>query len=238
MSSQDFSRINELFYPEVGDGSEAKLASFIKDAFKRYEQKNLQGRRIIFYTGQESELALTVARNFDSPDLLAMRLTGSTPELEKLLEMLKGNISAEFSELKKEALKDMGRVESLRPDFSMMNNIAIYIAHNQDQEKIKKIVVPKDVAPKLNNDVLPILLRAGRITITNSGYVDDDTTKDLYHEQCTIIRRAIDFSVNYSLKMATDYGMPFSLFPHMDGIFNVFREKFNNSYRRAKVRQE
>jgi hypothetical protein len=141
MFKTDFSRIGELFYNEVGAKEyETCLKGFIRHAFTTYNDRYLTTRNTsmlkeIKYAGNEnSVLCLSIIAPYGAPDLNAICIQGEAGDSTKLIDLVKGDITAEFSDLKLDDITHSLRakiIQAREGNHAEADGIDYYFSPNQ-----------------------------------------------------------------------------------------------------------
>ena len=141
MFKTDFSRIGELFYSEVGAKEyETSLKGFIRHAFMTYDDRFLGMRNTgmlkeIKYVGNEkSVLCLSVIAPYGAPDLNGIGIQGEAGDSTILIDLVKGDITAEFSDLKLEDIIHSLRtkiIQAREGNHAEVEGIDYYFSPNQ-----------------------------------------------------------------------------------------------------------
>ena len=155
MFKTDFRRVRELFYREVGRQSfRPNLIGFIGYAFEFYYERYLKGgkngevRKINYFSdNKESVLSLYIVSPYRYPDLAGLELQAKPLNLGILLENLRGNLTAEFSDLDIESLNEKTRQEiqnEREGNYSQAENLTVFFSQNpKKQNRIYRAVLGK-----------------------------------------------------------------------------------------------
>jgi hypothetical protein len=147
MFDTDLSRIKEFFYSEVGEDSlKISLENFIRYAFIAYSDRFTQIRnahpREVIYPGTDSELSLLVRLENERTDLYGLRIKGIVGDFSRLIRSLRGNLTADFSNLCLGDIPDKTR-ESLnrkrRGNYSQIGIFGFYFG-SPESDNIKRVV--------------------------------------------------------------------------------------------------
>ncbi|MDP2907892.1 MAG: hypothetical protein Q8O03_08185 [Nanoarchaeota archaeon] len=257
MVEKDFSRIGELFYKEVGEEEQVSLEGFIKKALTVYAQKFLNkepsepaSKKIIFPCSNGS-FSFTVKPYYGMPELSHLEITNKIYDVKKLLHVLAGDVTAEFSGLdlsKFDAGIGKKVLKSKKKDYSQIGDASFYFSLDPKTpdllkkivwKRVKSMVFDEEVFYKEEKDehTTHIASLADRIKIDHSFYIDNNPTMGLVKEYCDVKQPSKGNCIfTYSISNANDKALPASILKHLSNVFELVRQDFDNlSYHRMKI---
>ncbi len=259
MSGENISRIDELFFDEIGAiKSSVSLMGFISHAFGIYADRYLykyisQGetpvREFIYPSNDSNRLSLFISGTGGTLDLSGLEMKGRAESLKNILPHLRGYLSADFQDTYAGDLA--GRKitpEELQKRFVQLEHIRISLSKNPEKKELAEEafftgpagffryhVVPLEKII-LDEKSLNILSNAKRMRLTSSKYVDPSGLEFALAEQCSIIQRENSFDWDYHARMSKDEGMPASMFPAAYRLFDMIKQSFTKkSFARVRI---
>lgn len=258
MVEQDFSRIGEIFYRDVGEEEQVSLEGFIKKALTVYAQKHLikevfeevKPKKVIF-PGSKGNLSFIVKPYHDCPDLSGLEITSKTEDVKKLLYTLRGDMTAEFLSLDLKTCDEILRKKILKAkkkDYAQLGNISFYFSLDPKTpdmlkrfswKRVKSVSFDEEVfysAESIDESLMSILLQADHLRIEHSFYIDNNSMMGLVKESCEIKQPSKkDYRFVYNIS-ANDKTLPAGILKHLNQVFEIVRQDFDHlSYQRMKI---
>lgn len=258
MVEQDFSRIGEIFYREVGEEEQVSLEGFIKKALTVYAQKHLfkevfeevKPKKVIFPSSR-GNLSFIVKPYRDLPDMSSLEIISKVEDVKELLYILRGDVTAEFlgldlktcdEDLRKKILK------AKKKDYAQLGNISFCFSLDPKTpdmlkrlswKRVKSISFDEEVfysTEGIDESLTPILLQADHLRIEHSFYINNNPTMGLIKESCEIKQPSKkDYRFVYNIS-ANDKTLPAGILKHLGQVFEIVRQDFNQlSYQRMKI---
>lgn len=196
----DVKRLKE-FFSQDKEKIDLTFEGAFRSAIKRYYERYQYCKKIIVeYSSKGNQLSLAI----DSATIKRIRIVGKVTDL-KILEILKGNVTADFP-----------NIDYLRLDRSLQTSVErtlgyVTLIFSEDPEAtggpiLKQLKGRKDIKETHSlPDVDPeFLILADSITVENSYYEGDDPTTSLFHEKALLNRDQSLFILDYTLAVASD----------------------------------
>jgi len=247
MSVQDFSRLGEIFYPQVGEQvKEVSLKGFLESAFNTYHKRYLsanraEGLREVSYKGEHgSKISFHVSGERRVPDLSGLEIKGSTHDFDALFGLLRGNLNAEYSGLSLDEIVEPIReqiLNSKNPEFVQVGHLGLYFSPDDDYNPLlKRLNLQKKKIKPFGFSYVPITLHeshlddgsfnlikaAEKISIHNLCYVEDDPKQDSVIETCDIIQSENEnYLFTYGIKVVNHNSLPAKSFDTLSSIFEL-----------------
>ncbi|MBM3200162.1 hypothetical protein FJZ53_04445 [Candidatus Woesearchaeota archaeon] len=259
MADQDFSRIGEIFYKEVGDEADISLEGFIKKALTTYSEKfmakefleTIKPKKITF-PSSKGYLSFNVQPYYGKPDISSLELITRRYDAAGMLSRLRGDVTAEFlsldintadKELKKKVLK------AKKNNASQVSGADFYFSLDPETPNIIKRIVwnraeqatfDKEVFYRGKEDdsgITSLILKANRISVNYSFYIEDNPTMGLIKECCDMKQPSKEYyKILYSISSADEKVLPARILNHLKQVFEIAKDDFDHlSYQRAKI---
>lgn len=230
------SKLEELFYLEVGETFSPTLAGFTKKVAVHYRQSIRKGEKVFRFNseGVENSLSLVVASNGE-PYIARVGIKQVSASLDRLFEKLNGNLAVNYS----------GR--RLNTTLSLPAGVTV----QERSGLLYRINLPKD--PQSANlwalmsslaDELKELIGAGEsFVVSDSRYRNNDARSLLAHMNCTIRHDGHRYFFEYVLGTANLDPIPEQHWNQAEGIFDIAAPFFQkasvycpkvSSFRRSK----
>ncbi len=259
MVDQDFSRIGEIFYRDIGDEEQVSLEGFIKKALTTYAQKFMvkeffgavSPKRMIFPSSKGS-ISFIVKPYYNKPDLSSLELTTKTEDAAKILQMLRGDVTAEFLGLDIKTIEEHLRkkiINSRKKDYAQVGDASFYFSLDpQNPDLLKRVIwnrVKSEVFEeeafyaygKDDDNLVSVVSLADRISIKHSFYIDNNPNMGIIKESCDIKQPSKrDYRLTYVMSSANEKTLPAGILKHLKDVFEITRKDFDQlSYQRAKI---
>lgn len=250
-----------MVHLQIQDLGEADLKNFNRHAFITYTHKFLKkGKQNIikklYYPGKDekSELSLVLFSPYSMPELKGLNIKGNVKKLPNLLKMLRGYLTAEFSNVNLNDLSELFRmrIKGGRQDgWSQTGNIGVYFSRNPEkQNEIKRLMVEeqegfrKDHAPVpleetyLGEATKNLLHSAERISVKNSFYPRNNSNRELVHESCDVFQiKKGNYLMDYCISSANGNRLSSDLFPRLNDLFELVKYQFDEtSFKKMKIK--
>ncbi len=256
MFDTDLSRIGEHFYKEVGrEASKSDLADFIKAAFSLYSERyaitgqSFPTKAISFSGGKKHKLYFLFNPVKNSFDLSELKISSETRDFNALLKVLRGNLTAEFTDLKLDDLKDKAEIEKTRiENYAQLGLLGFYFSPKPSfikEVKLEKLegLLRKTKTPikiedaNLGDETVNLFSNADRICVANPQYTNNDPKKELILESFEIIQPEKGrYVFTYNINSATNEGLPSYLLEYWNKIFNQIKDNFGEeSFKKVKI---
>ena len=208
------SKLEELFYLEVGETFSPSLAGFKNRVGVHYRQSIRKGEKLFRFNsvGVENSLSLVVASNGE-PYIARVGIKQVSAGLDPIFEKLNGNLTVNYSG------RRLSTTLSLPAGSTVQERSGL----------LYRINLPKD--PQSANllehisslgDELRELIGAGEsFVISDSGYRNNDARSLLVHMNCTIRHDGHNYFFEYVLDTANLDPIPEENWNNAEGIFEI-----------------
>jgi hypothetical protein len=222
MSAHPLSRIEELFYLEVGSGIEISLDGFERKALDHYSQRRLRGCHVYEFDGLgvPSGLILTLG----GPASAGVRIRQMIQRFEPLLQHVQGTLQADY------------------PGIPCPPRLHPTVQCRRRGGVLYRLSVPP-VGPGGNLaahvrelEIENLLGQADSILVAGSQYANGDPRDTLYHLRCLVKRTQPLYFFDYSVITASLDPLPKGMRDQASAVFGLVADRFSlSSVWRARV---
>ena len=208
------SKLEELFYLEVGEIVNPSLAGFKDKVSVHYQQSIRKGEKLFRFNseGVENSLSLVVASNGE-PYIARVGIKQVSASLDSIFQKLNGSLTVNYS----------GRRLNTTPSLPAGSTL------KERSGRLYQINLPKD--PQFGNvlelitslgDELKELIGAGEsFVVSDSGYRNNDARSLLVHQNCTIRHNGHNYFFEYVVATANLDPIPEEHWKHAEHIFEI-----------------
>ncbi len=225
----ELSRLQELFYLEMGASYNLTLEGFIDQVTGHYEKSVKKGIKVFSFDslGMENSLSLTVGSH-KMPYIAAVTIRQATTNLDRILENVNGDFEVNYSRLEARTMHRYRREMKL---------------HSADGN-LYKISMRKDSRfnnllgrlTSMGNEVKEIIGRGESFIVKDSSYEDNDPRNVLMHMHCSIRHDGAHYLFDYALGTANLDSIPKDYLKDAESIFAVAAPFFRKaSFHRARI---
>lgn len=258
----DISRIGERLYREKNEDDDVSLEGFIKHALKIYYTSFMRKAAVIRskvfeYPGlNNAGLSMALVPSGESPEVQNIEITGQTGDVNKVLDQMQGQLTAEYNGIKVKELpekikKGIEKARELPYTFDshvLVGFMGMYFAP-QPEDTLKRITLEKYrhkysavTTPirveetELDENSRKLILSADRISFQNSSHVDNDIRRNLFHEKCIIIQpEKQEYVFEYSVDFVNQ-GVSASIYPKLTSLYELIESDFTKlTYRGMEI---
>ena len=256
---KDYSRIHEIFYQDAGEeGRNTSLRQFLRHAFAYYRDRNTKAKRKLQYIDRgDSALTLYFVTSHNEPNLLSVEIGGEISNLDKLLGMLTGHLTAEYKGLELEKVSDEIKKNMLRSrcgTYAQAGTLGIYFSSNPElpdvikrveSQKLKfglisgAVLTPTDMwIADLDEASRQLLLQASNMFVEHYFHMQGDENNELVRETCNI-RQSEQGRHVMAYQVVTRNGIPAYFFDELNDLFELVRDNFDlGSFKKLKMFNE
>ena len=224
---QEFSKLEEFFYPSVGGEVNLSLQGFAGKAAEHYKQNSMRGAHVYRFAcaGVEDSLVLTL-NSYARPFLARLRIRQSTGQLESILPMLRGDIEARYE----------GLAVPLSSDFSPANAtisdgilFVLKLAGKPGEDMAARLKTLRDAARK-------VILQGDVLLAEAAEYENKDPRGLLVQCKCVVRKHDAGWAFDYTVGTANLDPLPRSHLARAERVFQLASPHFHRvSVYRAKT---